>query len=111
MPLLTYVFEESVKRFYSHKVIKKIAKSALGVDGQQAENNEMRELDEQTQLPFIDLFGEDAFRDIDELQDAEYFDDNHQLSPPLLNVHSSIKSDRSSFFPLLEKKRSMNEVL
>jgi hypothetical protein len=33
MPLLTYVFEESVKRFYSHKVIKKIAKSALGVDG------------------------------------------------------------------------------
>jgi phosphoribosylanthranilate isomerase len=77
MPLLTYVFEESVKRFYSHKVIKKIAKSALGVDGQQAENNEMRELDEQTQLPFIDLFGEDAFRDIDELQDAEEdFDDN-----------------------------------
>ena len=46
MPLLTYVFEESVKRFYSHKVIKKIAKSALGVDGQQAENNELRELDE-----------------------------------------------------------------
>jgi hypothetical protein len=26
MPLLTYVFEESVKRFYSHKALKRITK-------------------------------------------------------------------------------------
>ena len=70
-------------------------------------------MDEQTQLPFIDLFGEDAFRDIDELQEVEDFDDNQLIPPPLLNLefHSSIRSDRSSFFTQLEKKRSMNEVL
>lgn len=35
IPVLNYVFEESVKRFYSHKVLKRLAKTALGLETDQ----------------------------------------------------------------------------